>query len=136
MIPTINVDAAIEVVDVVDGEMGTPVDVWAVGWYPIISSPGNFTNTVMAGHKDWWNAGPVVFWDLYLLVPGDKIYLAGDDGSGFTYVVTESFEIDANTNATVVVSDAGAEMLTLITCGGPFDGVEYLQRWIVRGERI
>ena len=136
MIPRINVDAAIEIVDVVNGQMGIPQDIWAVGWYPIISSPGNFTNTVMAGHKDWWSAGPVVFWDLNLLVPGDKIYLAGEDGSGFTYVVTESFEVDANANAGVVVSDTGAEMLTLITCGGPFDGVEYLQRWIVRADRI
>jgi LPXTG-site transpeptidase (sortase) family protein len=136
MIPDINVDAVIEQVDIVDGAMGTPEDVWAVGWYPVISGPGNYTNTVMAGHKDWWNVGPVVFWDLYLLVPGNKIYLAGEDGSGFTYVVTESFEIDANANAAEVVSDTGAEMLTLITCGGPFDGAEYLQRWIVRAERI
>jgi LPXTG-site transpeptidase (sortase) family protein len=136
VIPAINVDAAIEQVGVIDGQMGTPEDVWAVGWYPIISEPGNFTNVVMAGHKDWWNVGPVVFWDLNLLVPGNKVYLTGDDGSGFTYIVTESFEIDANTNANVVASDTGGEMLTLITCGGPFDGVEYLQRWIVRAERI
>jgi LPXTG-site transpeptidase (sortase) family protein len=136
MIPAINVDASIEEVDVVDGQMGTPEDVWAVGWYPVISGPGNFTNVVMAGHKDWWSEGPVVFWDLNLLVPGDKVYLAGIDGSGFTYVVTESFEIDANSNARLVVSDTGTESLTLITCGGPFDGVEYLQRWIVKADRI
>jgi LPXTG-site transpeptidase (sortase) family protein len=136
MIPDINVDAVIEQVGIVDGQMGTPEDVWAVGWYPVISGPGNFTNVVMAGHKDWWNVGPVVFWDLNLLVPGNKVYLAGEDGSGFTYVVTDSFEIDANTNAAEVVSDTGGETLTLITCGGPFDGAEYLQRWIVRADRI
>jgi LPXTG-site transpeptidase (sortase) family protein len=136
MIPAIEVDASIEVVDVVDGQMGTPEDVWAVGWYPVISEPGNFTNVVMAGHKDWWSEGPVVFWNLNQLGPGDKIYLAGEDGRGFTYVVTESFEIDANANARLVVSDTGAESITLITCGGPFDGVEYLQRWIVKADRI
>jgi LPXTG-site transpeptidase (sortase) family protein len=90
----------------------------------------------MAGHKDWWNVGPVVFWNLDKLAPGDKIYLIGKNGKGFTYVVTRAWQIDADTDAGVVVNDTGAETLTLITCGGDFDGSEYLLRQIVRAERM
>jgi LPXTG-site transpeptidase (sortase) family protein len=135
-IPAINVEANIEQVGIVDGVMGIPEDPWAVGWYPTLSLPGDFTNVVMAGHKDWWNIGPTVFWDLNQLVPDEMIYLVGEDGTGATYRITESWAVDANVNAADIVSDQGAEMLTLITCDGAFDGQHYLQRWIVRAMRV
>jgi LPXTG-site transpeptidase (sortase) family protein len=135
-IPAINVDANVEQVAIVDGVMGIPEDPWAVGWYPTLSLPGDFTNVVMAGHKDWWNIGPTVFWDLNQLVPNEMIYLVGEDGTGATYQITESWAVDANVNAADIVSDQGAEMLTLITCDGAFDGQHYLQRWIVRAMRV
>lgn len=136
VIPAINVDANIEQVAIVNGVMGIPEDPWAVAWYPVISQPGTFTNVVMAGHKDWWNIGPTVFWNLNQLVPGQLIYLIAVDGSGATYQISDSFAIDANANAQDIVSDQGTEMVTLITCDGAFDGQHYLQRWIVRAERI
>jgi LPXTG-site transpeptidase (sortase) family protein len=135
-IPAIEIDAAIEEVAIVGGAMGVPQDAWNVGWYPTISMPGEFTNVVLAGHRDWWNIGPVVFYNLERLNPGDKIYLLGDDGSGFTYRVVDRWLIDNDTHAGEIVSDTGAEMLTLITCGGAFNGVEYENRVIVRAERI
>jgi LPXTG-site transpeptidase (sortase) family protein len=135
-IPAINVDANVEQVAIVDGVMGIPEDPWAVGWYPTLSLPGDFTNVVMAGHKDWWNIGPTVFWDLNQLGPDEMIYLIGEDATGATYRITESWAVDANVNAADIVSDHGAEMLTLITCDGAFDGQHYLQRWIVRAMRV
>jgi LPXTG-site transpeptidase (sortase) family protein len=135
-IPKIAVNAGIERVGIDQGVMGTPVDAWKVGWYDDLASPGDWTNVVMAGHRDWWNIGPVVFWNLDKLAAGDKIYLVGSDGKGSTYVVTEAWSVGADINANTIISDAGTEMLTLITCDGSFNGAEYESRRIVRAERI
>ena len=97
MIPAIDVDAKIESVAVTNNVMQVPLDEWNVGWYPSMSSPGEWSNVVMAGHKDWWGVGPVVFWNLDKLRSGDKIYVIGPDGSGATYEVTLSWMIDATT---------------------------------------
>ncbi len=136
VMPSIGVDARIEQIGIVDGVMQTPVDAWNVGWYPVLSSPGDRTNVVMSGHRDWWGIGPTVFWDLDKLVPGDTIYLVGEDGTGASYVVTDSFMVDSETSANDVIGDVGKEVLTLITCDGAFDGSEYLARRIVRAERF
>ena len=53
-IPKIKVDAAIEITTVQDGVMTNPVDPWKAGWYQSFSRPGEWTNTVIAGHRDWW----------------------------------------------------------------------------------
>jgi LPXTG-site transpeptidase (sortase) family protein len=135
-IPKIKIDADIEKVGIIDGVMDVPKNVWNVGWYPAIAKPGERTNVVMAGHKDWWGVGPVVFWNLDKLAPGDKIYLIAKNGQGFTYVVSKAWQVDANADAGVVIGDTGEETLTLITCGGAFNGAEYLSRQIIRAERI
>ncbi len=136
MVPAIGIDAAIEQVAIVNGVMGTPADAWNVGWYPVISGPGHGTNVVMAGHKDWWNVGPVVFADLGSLGGGEKIYVMGPDGTGFTYVVTAVWAVDAAADASAVTAGTGGESLTLITCTGSFNGGAYDSRLIVRAERV
>ncbi len=136
VIPKIQIDAKIERVGVTDGAMDVPKDPWNVGWYAVFSRPGERTNVTMSGHRDWWGIGPTVFWNLEQLAPGDKIYLIGKDGRGATYVVTETWQVDASTDAGAVIGDVGYEALTLITCGGAFTGTEYLSRHIVRAERI
>ena len=136
LIPRIGVNATIEPVGIVDGVMQAPVNAWNVGWYPMLAKPGERTNVVMAGHRDWWGMGPVVFWSLDQLALGDKVYLIGQDGTGATYRVRERFAFDAAADATPLIDDTGGEVVTLITCGGVFNGVEYLSRTIVRAERI
>ncbi|MCA9858359.1 MAG: class F sortase, partial [Thermomicrobiales bacterium] len=86
-IPSIGVDAEIEITTVVDGVMTNPVDPWNAGWYESFSRPGEWTNTVIAGHRDWWGYGPVVFWKLGNVQSGDKIYLLGADSAGATHIV-------------------------------------------------
>ena len=135
-IPAISVDAKIERVSIVDGAMGTPEDAWNVGWYPQLSWPGEYTNVVMAGHRDWWGIGPTVFYDLPNLTAGDMIYLVGADGAGATYRITDAYSVGSETNAGDIVGDTGGEMLTLITCDGSFDGAEYASRQIIRAQRI
>jgi LPXTG-site transpeptidase (sortase) family protein len=135
-IPRINVNAAIESVGVTNNVMDAPRNAWNVGWYPSMASPGEWTNVVMAGHRDWFNVGPVVFWNLQLLQPGDKIYVFAPDGSGATFVVESGWLIDADDPADPLIADTGFEALTLITCGGSWNGREYTARYVVRARRI
>jgi LPXTG-site transpeptidase (sortase) family protein len=136
MIPSIGIDAAIEQVAITNGVMGTPANAWNVGWYPQLSSPGEWTNVVMAAHRDWWGIGPTIFYNLDQVQPGDKVYLVGSDGKGATYLVTDSYQVGADANPNDIVTDSGMETLTLITCDGSFDGQEYATRRIVRAQRI
>jgi LPXTG-site transpeptidase (sortase) family protein len=135
-IPKIRVNAVIESIGVTNGVMDTPRSAWNVGWYASMASPGEWTNVVMSGHRDWYNIGPVVFWNLSLLAPGDKIYVTGPDGSGATYVVMTGWMIGADEPADGLIADTGFEALTLITCGGRWDGREYTHRYVVRAKRI
>lgn len=135
-IPKIKVDAQIEITTVQDGVMTNPVDPWKAGWYQSFSRPGEWTNTVIAGHRDWWGYGPVVFWDLGWLQLGDKIYLTGADGAGATYVVGAIDVVPRTVDPQTIINDVGYEALTLITCGGVWTGTEYTDRIIIRAYRI
>jgi LPXTG-site transpeptidase (sortase) family protein len=135
-IPKIGVAAEIEQVGITNSVMDAPEDVWKVGWYPVYAKPGEYTNVVMSGHRDWYDVGPVVFWNLHLLVPGDKIYVTAANGAGATYVVTTGWIVDADIDARTLTSDTGYEALTLITCGGTWNGREYTSRYVIRAERI
>ncbi|HET9658959.1 MAG TPA: class F sortase [Thermomicrobiales bacterium] len=135
-IPTIRVDASIEITTVQDGTMTNPGDPWKAGWYASFSRPGEWTNTVIAGHRDWWGYGPVVFWNLGLLQPGDRIYLVGADGAGATYVVNSNTLVPRTVDPQSIINDIGYEALTLITCGGAWTGSEYTDRIIIRAYRI
>ncbi len=136
VIPKIEVDAAIEVTTVQNGVMTNPADPWKAGWYQSFSRPGEWTNTVIAGHRDWWGYGPVVFWDLGWLQPGDKLYLTAADGDGATYVVGAVEVVPKTVDPQTIINDVGYEALTLITCGGSWTGTEYTDRIIVRAYRI
>jgi LPXTG-site transpeptidase (sortase) family protein len=113
--------------------MQTPENAWNVGWYDTLSSPGAPGNAVFAAHRDWWGVGPVVFYNLDQVAPGDQIVVTGENGESATYVVTDVSSIDATADFTSVISPHGGEEITLITCSGNFDGSEYLDRLIVRG---
>jgi sortase (surface protein transpeptidase) len=64
------------------------------------------------------------------------IYLRDADGAGATYQVTAVTIVDAEIDAGEVVRDKEADTLTLITCGGDFDGAHYLSRIIVESVRV
>lgn len=144
------IDAPIEIGSIVDGAMQNPTGPWVVSWYDQLGKIGEGGNVVMAGHVDYWNtgpnetAGPAVFWDLPNLAPGDVIRLIGENGEKIEYAVEWSKLYNVATELTPeviqndVVGDTGQESLTLITCGGPFDPAtgEYLQRWVLRANKI
>jgi hypothetical protein len=135
------VDAQIEHLDIVEGVMQNPTGPWVVGWYPQTGALGQFANLCFAGHVDYWNVGPAVFWDVKLLEPNDPIVVVGEDGAEYTYAVTWSraypvAELTAEALGEIV-GPTKRESVTLITCGGTFNyGTgEYDQRFIARAER-
>jgi hypothetical protein len=137
-IESAGIDAGIESLRVVDGAMQDPTGPWVVAWYENLGSLGKIGNVVMAGHIDYWNVGPAVFYNLSTLQPGDPIVVTGDDGKTYPFAVawvrqynSESIPLDEVTGPTAEQS------LTLITCGGAFDYTNghYLQRTVVRANR-
>ncbi len=137
------VDAPIETGSIVDGVMQNPTGPWVVIWYDELAVPGEGGNAVMAGHVDYWDTGPAIFWHLRDLVPGDLIQVTTEDGEGLEYASEWSKLYKVATDLTPevireeIVGPTGQESLTLITCGGPFDPDtgEYLERMVIRARR-
>jgi len=132
------VNAQVETIEIVNGVMQNPTGPWVVSWYKETARLGEVGNVVMAGHLDYWDVGPSVFYNVGSLKENDPIQVTGDDGEIYTYSVQWTKLYDAN-NAPIheIVDPTDNESLTLITCGGPFDyqnGV-YLQRTVVRSLR-
>jgi sortase (surface protein transpeptidase) len=142
-VDSVGVDAPIELGNVADGVMQDPSGPWVVSWYGPLGKIGEGGNVVMAGHVDYWNVGPAVFWDVRYLPEGEIIRVVGEDGKNYEYAVqwTQSYLADQLTPEVIqedIVGDTGEETLTLITCGGEFDPAtgEYNERWVVRANLI
>ncbi|MGH2557506.1 MAG: class F sortase [Thermomicrobiales bacterium] len=133
------VDAEVETIEIVDGVMQDPTGPWVVSWYKETAKLGELGNAVMAGHLDYWDVGPAVFYNIGLMEPGDQIQVTGEDGEQYVYEVDWQENYDA-ANAPIqdIVGPTDEESLTLITCGGPFDYQtgQYLQRTVVRAHRV
>ncbi|HKG25072.1 MAG TPA: class F sortase [Thermomicrobiales bacterium] len=138
-IAKINLNAQVETIQIVDGQMQDPTGPWVVSWYKETGKLGEIDNIVMAGHLDYWDVGPAVFYNIAQLAPKDPIDVTGDDGETYSYEVEYVKQYDAaNAPIQEIIGPTDTEDLTLITCGGPFDyqnGV-YLQRTVVRSHRI
>jgi hypothetical protein len=133
------IDAGIEALRVVDGVMQDPSGPWVVGWYENLGAIGRVGNVVMAGHIDYWNVGPAVFYNLSTLEPGDEVVLSGDDGKTYPFAVEWVRQYDsASMPLEEVAGPTEGQSVTLITCGGAFDYASglYLQRTVVRANRI
>jgi hypothetical protein len=142
VVDSIGLDAPIEVGTIADGIMQDPSGPWVVSWYQQLGKVGEGNNVVMAGHVDYWDTGPAIFAGVPSLAPGDVIRLIGENGETYEYEVEWSQLFDVATQLTPeviqndIVGDTGQESLTLITCGGEFNGTEYLQRHVVRAHKI
>src|SRR5699024_2236724 len=104
-----------------------------------LGEPGN---VVLAGHVDYWDVGPSVFYNVRDLVESDIITLTGEDESTWNYSVEWSnvFDNEQLTSGKLqeVVGRTETPSVTLITCGGEFDYAngEYLSRMVVRGTLV
>jgi LPXTG-site transpeptidase (sortase) family protein len=118
------------------GVMQTPDGPTDVAWYDFTSKPGYGSNAVFSGHVDYINYGPAVFWHLKDLVEGDIIEVRLQDGTVYAYRVKSVENVAAATaDVGAIVGDTPVEIITLITCGGSWNGHEYDSRTIVRAER-
>lgn len=132
------VDADVEVLDIVDGAMENPTGPWVVAWYQETAQLGEIGNVVLAGHVDYWDVGPSVFYTVGNLAPGDPIVLTGENGTSYTYAVdsVETIGIEELTSGrtTELIGPVDGQVLTIFTCGGEFDyeNGEYLSRTVVR----
>ena len=137
------VDAPIERVAIIDGVMQNPSGPWVVSWYEDLAALGQGDNVVMAGHVDYWNVGPAVFWNLGQLVAGDVIHVSGEDGRAVEYAVDwlRNYVVADMTPADIedVVGATDVESLTLITCSiGSWDPAtqQYLERMVLRATAV
>ncbi|WP_052665320.1 class F sortase [Nitriliruptor alkaliphilus] len=123
-IPAIGVDA--DTVDVgleSDGGMEIPEDVSTVGWYELGVAPGEAGSAVVAGHVDSRTQGRGAFFDLRRLELDDTATVTHADGSTTAWRVTgrTSYPKD-EAPLPELFGPGGTPQLTLITCGGEFDG--------------
>jgi hypothetical protein len=136
------INADIVTMQIVNGVMENPPGPWVVAWYRQTATLGEPGNVVLAGHVDYWDVGPSVFYNLRDLVAGDVISLTGENDRRYDYAVEwlETYDLDALTSGTLqdVVGPTAVPSVTLITCGGEFDYAngEYLSRMVVRGALI
>jgi len=139
-IPRFDVDAPVQVRGVdANRVMETPDGPTNVAWYDFSAKPGYGSNAVFSGHVDYINYGPAVFWHLKDLNPGDIIEVRLDDGTVYQYAVSTRQMVSANPTEEElrqIVGPTQQDVVTLITCGGSWDGREYDQRVIVRATRF
>ncbi len=142
VIAAAQINAEIEIQQIVDGVMQNPTGPWVVSWYEQTAELGIIGNVVMAGHVDYWNVGPSVFYNLRDLTEGDEIDVIGENQATFRYAVewNETFDLEELTSGkiTELVGPTDDPVLTLITCGGEFDYAsgEYLSRTVVRASLV
>jgi len=149
-IPRFDVDAQIENLGLIPGQnqLDVPKDPLKVGWYGIYERPGWMGNAVFSAHVDYWPDIRGPFFNLARLEPGDEVVVLMANGQEYRYRVFRKQRYDVTT---IPMGDlisapekpAGAEWITLITCGGRFrayldgDGAgEYLDRDVVVAERV
>jgi LPXTG-site transpeptidase (sortase) family protein len=145
IIPKIGVDAPFtyKVVPYPNGQMPNPNGPTDVAYYDFSAwagmggVPGLGGNVVLAGHVDYINYGPAVFWDLDKLAVGDVVQIRMKDGSVIEYAIEFNKHIGADQAPwEAIVSGTADESITLITCGGEFSAGHYNNRQILWGRRV
>jgi sortase (surface protein transpeptidase) len=141
-VPDAGIDAEIERQKIVDGQMLDPSGPWVVAWYEQTARAGAHGNMIGSGHVDYWGVGPSVFYDIAKLSEGSQINIVGKRGAVYTYEVEYIKRIDLTSitveelNSPEIVGATDYAAITLITCGGNFNGQEYTQRDIIRGRLV
>lgn len=138
IIPSIGVNADIQKVGVdPKGEMEVPRNFGEVGWFEFGAHPGEKGSAVIAGHFDGKNGGAGVFFNLYKLKKGDKLFVEDSGGAAIAFVVLESHLYNPG-YADDVFSRNDGFFLNLITCDGVWDGTKksFSKRLVVFTEKL
>jgi LPXTG-site transpeptidase (sortase) family protein len=132
-IGAIGVDAPILPVGVAGGTTQIPADVREVGWYRFGSRPGERGSTLLVAHVSSAVQGAGVFFDLREMQPGDIVRVSLRDGGSAAYRVIARREVAKGALPALAFANGGTEVLTLVTCGGPYDAAtgHYLDNILV-----
>lgn len=125
-------------------EIGTPSNIFDVGWFNESASPGQ-SNTNLAILLDGHNGGPTrdgVFYQLGNAKIGSQFTIQLGDGNVFNYAITNNYSVklddftDKDMQQILTRID-NQETVTIITCTGQWlpDRQTYDQRLIVRAVR-
>ncbi len=134
-VPIIGVDAAVEYLEIIDGQMQPPSGAEDVTWYKETSRLGEVGNGIYAGHLNYWGIPEGVFFRLESLKEGDVIEIDGNDAKTYSYIVqwSENFPSDEEPPEDAL-GTTDEKAITLITCGGEWVSAraEYDHRTLVR----
>ncbi len=121
-IPSINVNAPVELVGMLDGAMAVPTLGTNVGWYRFGTKPGDSGSAVFAGHVNWMNGEDAVFTELKNIALDDVVSVTNNYGEITHFRVTKikEFPLYADTSEIFTSSD-GISRLNLITCDGTWN---------------
>lgn len=120
-----------------------------IAWYPRFGHPGygGGTNSLFAGHINYYHYGNGPFANLASAQPGDALYVIMANGEQFAYTVDSVSviplaELRSGGMQDVVYPplDSHTERVTLISCGGDFvpfagGGGEYTSRVVLVADR-
>jgi LPXTG-site transpeptidase (sortase) family protein len=123
-IPSADVDAPVLPVGVREGDaVDVPEDARTVGWYRYGVAPGAAEGSaVLVGHVDSIRQGKGELFKMLDVEVGARIEVERADGSRLSYRVTSVEKIEKRRlPAEELFARDGPPVLTLITCGGPFD---------------
>ena len=148
LIPSIGVDAAIEVAGVdANNNIATPQDSRNAAWYSGSVLPGESGNAFIEGHLNWYTGpgrtGPVVprvFWSLGKVKNGDQVQIVQENGTILTFQVDRTYTLDHDDKASgdSLLKHDGPPTITLETCSGDWStsAQTYQSRLIVHATLI
>ncbi len=139
VIDAAQVDAGVEILEIIDGVMEQPTGPELVTWYKETGRLGETNNVVIAGHLNYWGVPQGVFFYLDQLREGDRVEITGDDGKVYVFEV-EWVRQESNflPPAADVIGPTDVPSLTLITCGGEWNASisEYDERTVARAIQV
>jgi LPXTG-site transpeptidase (sortase) family protein len=128
-IPAIGVDSSVMQLGLnPDGTLQVPpYDKNApAGWYRGSPTPGELGPSVILGHVDTFKAGPVVFYRLAQLHPGNQVIIHRQDGRTATFVVDRVENIPKDNFPTLkVYGNTDRPELRIVTCGGEYNQAKH-----------
>lgn len=139
-IPEASVDANVEVRSMIDGVMQDPTDPYVISWYDFSALVGSDSNAVFAGHVNWYGVQYGVLYSMNSVQAGDEVDVVGENGDIFVYSVEYVDRVNVYDltpdDLDNIIGPTGYGALTIITCGGDWNGSEYLSRDVLRAKLI
>lgn len=104
------------------GDLDLPADPHVVGWWSGGALPGSTAGSVViAGHVDEVNRGRGALAALLDISVDDPVEVTGQQGTVLQYRVTARHTLPKSQLPRRAFQADGPPVLTLVTCGGPYD---------------